>query len=312
MDWKEVTVRTTTWGGDVVSDFMLQAGAQGTAIEDRAEVEEQASMPRDWDLIDENILASMDEDVLVRAWFPADERFPDTLAFLRASLDASRTPEGIDMGKLTMEVEGVKDEDWENTWRQYYKPFEVGERLLVCPEWEQADPKGRLLLRMEPGMAFGTGTHETTFMCLELAQEYVKAGDRVYDIGCGTGILGAAALMLGAGSVTAVDRDPIAVDAARVNAALNGLQGRIDARQGNLLDDLEEPADLIFANIIAEVVAFMAPDAAAKLKCGGVLICSGIIRAKHAEVAQALEAAGFAIEQTKNKGEWVAMAARRR
>jgi len=312
MDWKEVTVRTTSWGADVVSDFMLQAGAQGTAIEDRAEVEEQISMPRDWDMVDEDVLARMEEDVLVRAWFPADERFADTLAFLRSCMERARTAEeGIDMGKLTIEIEGVKDEDWENNWRQYYKPFTVGEKLLVCPEWEQADPGDRLLVRMEPGMAFGTGTHETTFMCLELAQKYVKNGDLVYDIGCGTGILGVAALLLGAEHVIAVDRDAVAVKAAIVNAELNNMQQRIEPRLGNLLDDIDEPADFIFANIIAEIVAMMAPDAFAHLKSGGVMVCSGIIHARRPMVEEALQAAGFVIEQVTTNGEWVAMAARR-
>lgn len=312
MDWSEVTVTTTTPGADVVSDIMLQLGALGTAIEDRAEVIEQMNAPRDWDMVDEDILDSMAEDVLVRAWLPQDGRLGDTMMLLRQMLDAAAANEGgIDMGPLAISTQAVHDEDWENNWKQYYKPFDVGDRLLICPEWEDVDPKGRVLVRMEPGMAFGTGTHETTFMCLELAEKYVKAGDAVLDIGCGTGILGVAALVLGADSVTAVDRDPIAVDAARMNAELNGVESRLTSACGNLLDDITRPANVIFANIIAEVVAMMAQDAYDSLLPGGVLICSGIIHARRAMVEEALESAGFALEQALQRGEWVALAARK-
>lgn len=312
MDWREVTVRTTTLGADVVSDILLQAGAAGTAIEDRTEIELQASLPRDWDMLDESILANMDEDVLVHAWLPEDNRIADTLVFIRQMLKtAAGQAGGVDMGLLTLSTEGVRDEDWENNWRQYYKPFTVGESLLVCPEWEHADSRGRTLLRMEPGMAFGTGTHETTFMCLELAEKYVKPGDLVYDIGCGTGILGVAALLLGARQVLAVDRDPVAVDAVRINAGLNGVADRVDARQGDLLKGIDAPADLMFANIIAEVVIAMAGDAYAHIKPGGTLICSGIIHAKRAEAEQALRDAGFTLSAVREKGEWVAIAAQR-
>ncbi len=310
MDWKEVTVTTTTEGADIVSAILIEAGATGTAIADRAEVEAQQRAPGDWDYIDENILTSMDEFARVTAWYPMDGRLPDTLAFLRHRLgDLPGLGLDIPLGPLALATDDVRDEDWENNWKQYYKPFPVGERLLVRPVWEPSEGGDRLELVMEPGMAFGTGTHETTFLCLELLQGVVGSGDLVWDIGCGTGILGVAAVLLGAGQVVAVDRDPVAVSAARINGDLNQTGERLDVRQGDLLKGLVGTPRVIVANIIAEVVAGMAADAYASLTPGGAFLCSGIILAREELVRDALESAGFTVTDVRHMGEWVAMLA---
>jgi ribosomal protein L11 methyltransferase len=179
MDWKQVTVITTTAGSELVSDILVEAGSQGTAIEDRAEVEAQQRLPGDWDYIDENILASMGEAVKVMAWYPVDGKLADTVAFIRSRLsDLTALGLDYDIGPLDVITGDVRDEDWENNWKQYYKPFPVGERLLVLPIWEKADPQGRHVLKMDPGMAFGTGTHETTFMCLQALEQVVQPGGR--------------------------------------------------------------------------------------------------------------------------------------
>ena len=312
MDWKEVTVRTTTEGADIVSELLIEAGAAGTAIADRAEVEGQQRLPRDWDYIDENILKNMDEDVLVQAWYPMDGRLPDTLVHLRQRLDALAAL-GLEfpLGKLTLSTDDVKDEDWENNWKQYYKPFPVGEKLMVRPVWEPSAPNGRLELIMEPGMAFGTGTHETTFMCMELLEKAVRPGDLVWDIGCGTGILSVAAALLGASSVVAVDRDPVAVSAARINCDLNAAGKAVTVREGDLTRGLEGTPNIIVANILAEVVAAMAPEAFAHLAPDGCFVCSGIILAREELVREALGAAGFTIEDGRRMGEWAALLARK-
>ena len=215
----------------------------------------------------------------------------------------------IPLGPLALATDDVRDEDWENNWKQYYKPFPVGERLLVRPVWEPSEGGDRLELVMEPGMAFGTGTHETTFLCLELLQGVVGSGDLVWDIGCGTGILGVAAVLLGAGQVVAVDRDPVAVSAARINGDLNQTGERLDVRQGDLLKGLVGTPRVIVANIIAEVVAGMAADAYASLTPGGAFLCSGIILAREELVRDALESAGFTVTDVRHMGEWVAMLA---
>ena len=281
MDWKEVTITTTTAGAEIVSEIFLEAGATGTAIEDRAEVEAQQRLPGEWDYIDENILANMSMEVRVMAWYPVDGRLADTLAFIRQRLlDVKNIELGFDAGSLGLTTGDVRDEDWENSWKQYYKPFDVGERLLVKPVWEQIEANGRLVIEMEPGMAFGTGTHETTFMCLEQIEKTVKPGMLVWDIGCGTGILAVAAALLGAEKTVAVDRDPVAVSAAKINSALNHTEAKVDVREGDLMKGLVGQPDLIVANIIAEVIIPMAKDAYMKLKPGGLFICSGIILAR--------------------------------
>ena len=312
MDWKQITVATTTAGADMVSEILIEAGAAGTAIEDRAEVEAQQRLPGDWDYIDENILKNMALEVQVMAWYPVDSRLADTLVYIRQRLsDVLAMDLGFDAGTLVLTAGDVKDEDWENNWKQYYKPFEVGKRLLVKPIWENASGNGRIIIEMEPGMAFGTGTHETTFMCLEMLDEVVQPGIDVWDIGCGSGILSVAAVLLGAKGAVAVDRDPVAVSAAKINCELNHVEGLVDARLGDLMKGLAGHPDLIVANIIAEVIIAMAADAYAAVKPGGLFLCSGIILAREEAVKLALLAAGFTILEVKHMGEWVAVLAKK-
>lgn len=310
MDWKEVTITTTTAGAEVASEILMEAGAAGTAIEDRVEVEAQQRLPGDWDFIDDAILRSMDADVRVTAWYPMDGRLRDTLAFIGQRIRDVREIElGFDAGSLAVTTGDVKDEDWENSWKQYYKPFTAGGKLLVKPVWEQAEADGRVVIEMEPGMAFGTGTHETTFMCLEMLDGNMKPDMLVWDIGCGTGILGVAAALLGARQVAAVDRDPVAVLAANNNAKLNRVQHIVDVHEGDLMKGLKGTPDLIVANIIAEVIIAMAGDAYQKLIPGGMFICSGIILSREEAVREALTKAGFAIVDARRMGEWAAFAA---
>lgn len=312
MDWKQITVLTTTAGSEMVSDILVEAGSQGTAIEDRAEVEAQQRRPGEWDYIDENILASMGVEVKVTAWYPVDEKLADVIAHIRARLaDLAALGLEYDIGSLDVSTGDVRDEDWENNWKQYYKPFPVGERLLVLPIWEKADAGARKVLKMDPGMAFGTGTHETTFMCLEALEGLVQPGMLVWDIGCGTGILAVASALLGATEAYAVDRDSVAVSSSRINSELNGVQDVVHVSEGDLMKGLQGQPDLIVANIIAEVICMMTSDAYEKLKPGGLFLCSGIIRAREQSVAEALTAAGFEILNINRMGEWVAMTARK-
>jgi len=205
-------------------------------------------------------------------------------------------------------VTRINDEDWSISWRKGYKPLRFGERLVVKPTWEPFAPGPRdLVIDLDPGMAFGCGTHPTTAMCLRLLERYVRPGMVVIDVGTGTGILAIAAALLGAGTVWAVDEDPVAVRTARENVDLNNLRGRVRVRLGNLLDDLTEPADLVVANIVAEVLVALCPEAAAALEPGGRFILSGIFEGREEMVRRGLGENGFKVEERLAEGEWVVL-----
>ncbi|MDD4334813.1 MAG: 50S ribosomal protein L11 methyltransferase, partial [Desulfotomaculaceae bacterium] len=201
-------------------------------------------------------------------------------------------------------------EDWAGAWKKYYKPVRVGRRLVIKPSWEDYQPlAGDLIIEMDPGMAFGSGTHATTALCLRLLEKYVRPGSSVYDIGTGSGILAIAAARLEAGKVRAVDIDPVACKTAAENVAGNNAGTVVSVQQGNLAEPLPYGADLIVANIIANVIAGFAPHAAAALKPGGIFIASGIIRERAEMVRKAFAAAGLAICEEQADGLWIAIAA---
>jgi len=315
MDWIEAVVHTTSEGADVVSHLLCEAGAAGTEIVDRSEI---AALPQSqgmWDLIDEQVMEGLPEDVLVKAYFAQNAAADESLALVRERLCALREAESwAPLGSLELDCSAVSGDDWAERWKQYYKPFRVGGRLVVKPSWEAYEPlPGDLVIEMDPGMAFGTGSHETTAMCLCMLERYVRPGCVCLDVGCGTGILGIACALLGARSVTAIDIDPTAVQAAERNALANGVSGTLRARRGDLLnEDLEgETADVLAANIIADVIRVLAAPARARLTAGGVMVCSGIIREREQDVRDSLDAAGYEIDCRMERGEWVCLAARR-
>lgn len=311
MDWIEVVVHTTTEGADVISALLCEAGAAGAEIIDRQDVLSMPQAPGMWDLIDESVLAGMPEDVLVKAYFEENAAAPEVLTLLEARLLAlGGMEDGLELGTLAMERAAVHDEDWSERWKQYYKPFRVGKRLVVKPSWEHYAPRlGDLIVEMDPGMAFGTGTHETTSLCMELLERFVTPGCACIDVGTGTGILAIAASMLGAAQVQAIDLDADAVRVAHHNIEQNGRQGTVQVRQGDLLKETVGKANVIVANIIADVICALAVPVRAHLLPGGTWICSGIIRERERDVLDALGAAGYTVIERLGKGEWVCLAA---
>ena len=234
------------------------------------------------------------------------------LGEVRVALEGLKQ-ERRDLGTLLMTLEDVEDADWENNWKQYYKPMEIGERLLVIPQWEEADPGDRVPLYLDPGLTFGTGAHATTRLCLTALETLVRGGERVLDLGCGSGILSVAALRLGAGSALAVDIDDKCRTAARENAGLNGIgPDRLDILVGNLLTDgaaaekIGGGYDLVLANIVADVIIALAPRVRGLLSPGGTFLCSGIIEGRADEVAAALNAAGLEIRTRREDNGWYA------
>ncbi|MBR6027632.1 MAG: 50S ribosomal protein L11 methyltransferase [Clostridia bacterium] len=310
MEWIKLTVHTTTAGADPVSDLLIDCGAEGTMVEDRADIPDPSKPSGYWEIIDPKLIESLPEDVQVHCWLKADESLRGILQAIRTALPSLK--EGNrDVGPLTIDSESVSDEDWSEVWKQYYKPFRAGKRLVVKPNWEEWDAQpGDLIIRMDPGMAFGSGTHETTGLCLELLEEAVHGG-RVIDVGCGSGILAIGAALLGAEQVLAIDIDPDAVRVARENVENNGLADRIDVVHGNLLDSTDAVCDVCVANIIADVIIGFAKPLCAHIVPGGVFICSGIIREREEDVLLALTAAGYQVEEVRRRGEWVAIRSRR-
>lgn len=312
MQWCEAVVHTTTMGSDLISDELMGLGAAGTEIVDRADVPDPHQAGVYWELYDPKMLDDMPRDVLVKAWFEQNEHTHDVLQSVRQRLNGLKAlADGIDLGTLAMDMKSVADEDWSENWKKYYKPFRIGSRLVVKPTWEPYAVKpGDLVIELDPGMAFGTGTHETTNMCMQLLEKHLQDGMRVMDVGTGSGILAIAAAKLGAKDVLAIDIDPDAVKVARENVALNAVDGHVRVVVGDLCKGEAMPCELAVANIVADAICMLAGPLTRHLQRNGLLICSGIIREREQDVLLAAKKAGYAVYDRIEKGEWVALALR--
>ena len=244
MDWMQITVLTTTLGSEPVSQVLLDAGSAGTVIEDKNDVQLNQRPEGQWDIIDEEIARRIGDDVKVTGYYPMDERASDTLAAVRQRVaELPRLAPGVDLGKLEVRAGSVDDEDWAENWKKSYKPFRLGKSIVIKPGWEEYSPEpGDRIITIDPGMAFGTGTHETTGMCVALAEEYVHPGMQVMDIGTGTGILAITAAHMGAREVLASDIDPMAVRVARENVKINGFENVIRCECGDLMEKAQGKA----------------------------------------------------------------------
>ena len=275
MDYTEVTISTTTQGSELISDVLMRLGAAGTQILDRADLPDPAKPTANWELMDQSVIDAMPEDVQVKAWFD-EQSLKTVLTPLREQLALLKGP---GMGTLEITLQGVKEEDWSENWKQYYKPFRIGDHMVVKPTWEPWDARpGDLIIEIDPGMAFGTG------------------------------ILAIAAARLGAKGIVAVDIDPDAVRVAKENVAHNGLTDRIDVRKGDLLQGLRQSFDFAVANILAPVICMLAAPLKAHLTPDGRFICSGVIAEAEAEVTAALLSADYTIDEITRQGDWVAFA----
>ena len=308
MDWIEWIVHTTTEGADPVSAILMEFGASGTMIEDRKDIPDPSKPNGIWEIIDPKLLENMPADVLVHAWFDAEntppslsESFRNRLAELGSASDA--------YGSLQLEFRSVNDGEWKDVWKQYFKPFHASGHLVIKPTWESYDPgPDERIIEIDPGMAFGSGTHETTSMCLDLLEKSISGGEEIIDVGTGSGILAIGAALLGAGHILAVDIDPNAVKVASENIHVSD---RIDVQQGNLLDHVAAVCDICVANIISDVIIAFAEPLKEHIHPGGLFICSGIVSSRAEEVEHALLAAGYTDLQKTIKGEWVAFLCRR-
>ena len=313
MKWTEVLIKVDPQAVEAVTDILYGLGAQGVAIDEPVDVERLREDELYWDYIDEKLLENDTEETKIMAYFSEEEtNLPEKIAVIKEKI-RNLTEFGLSIGSGTVELSNVNQEDWESAWKQYFKPVHVTDRIVVKPEWEEYSPQeGEIVIEIDPGMAFGTGTHETTSMCINQIEKNLKAGDRVIDIGSGSGILSMAAVLLGAEKATGVDLDPVAVRVALENVELNNLQDKIDILHGNLTDVIREKADIVVANIMADIILILLEDVREFIKDDGMFISSGIIQEKRAAVEARLLEKNFRIVEVETKGEWCAITAQKK
>lgn len=312
MNWTEVKIYTTTAGIDPLTGSMLDLGLQGFMIEDAQDFDEflHDTTPH-WDYVDQAVMEKMkDCETCVTIYVADNPQGMEELMQVRQILARlkAQDPDGR-YGRLELEMKDVDEEDWSNAWKKYYHPVQVGEHLVVCPSWEAYDRQpDDVVLTLNPGMAFGTGTHDTTRLCMELLEKYITPQDTVLDVGCGSGILAITAALLGANKIIGCDIDEVAVKVAGENAALNGVQDRIAFHQGDLTSQVEGSFQIICANIVADVIIRLSKDAGRYLAKDGIFITSGIIDTREQDVLNALEQNGFQVIERRTSGGWVALA----
>ncbi len=311
MKFTELTVSTTTSAQELVADVMWNYTNYGVAISDVLDVVELLNDRKStWDYVDDAVLRELNSNVtLVKAYIPLDIT-DETVKKIAADLDELKkncAENGIETGSLETVKRIVDGDDWIEIWRKHYRPIELG-NVLICPAWIERKPKeGQVEIVIDSNMAFGTGEHETTSMVISLMQNYVKNAETVIDVGTGSGILGIAAAKLGAKKVVMTDIDYVAVKSAKHNCEINGVADKCEVDLNNLLDDKNITGDLVLANITADVLLILSESIPSRVKNGGVLIMSGIIKSRVNEVIDRYSAIDFELIQRKDEGEWIAL-----
>ena len=306
MNWTEITVKIPTEYTDTAAAIANMTVPYGIYIEDYSDLEAKAEEIAHIDLIDEELINKDRTEALIHIYISECDNAAEALAFLKERLTAENIP-------FSCGAEGVNDADWSENWKKYFHATEIGDKLAIVPSWEEYDNKeNRKILHIDPGAAFGTGTHATTSLCLSMLENYVAEGSKMLDIGCGSGILSIAALRLGADKAVGVDIDGKAEDIARENAAYNGFSApRFTALTGNVTADhrlmeqlTQEEWDIVLVNIVADVIVALAPVLPRLMGKGTRLICSGILDTRLSDVLDALTAAGLTVTATKAKDDW--------
>lgn len=309
MKWSEISIHTTQEAVEPISNILHESGASGVVIEDPAD------LVKVWDTSFGEVYQLNPDDypeegVVVKAYLPVNSFLGETVEEIKQSIN-NLIIYDIDIGHNKVTISEVHEEEWATAWKKYYKPVKISEKITIIPTWEDYQPVStdEIIIELDPGMAFGTGTHPTTVMCIQALESVLKGDEVVIDVGTGSGVLSIAAAKLGAKKVYAYDLDEIAVKSARLNTKLNKTQDTIEVAQNNLLDNNTGQVDIIVGNLLAEIILRFIDDAYQGLKPGGLFITSGIIKPKKANVVASLEAAGFNILETLIMEDWVAIIA---
>lgn len=322
MKWYELTIATTEIATEMISNFLHEHGAGGVSIEESGNLNRKrdTSFGQWYDMPLNDI---PEGEAVIKGYFQEDTDMDQLIKEITPRVEQLREF-GIDPGIVNYSYAAVDDDDWSTSWKQYFKPIKITDRLTIKPTWEEYTPaEDELIIELDPGMAFGTGTHPTTSLCLKTLERVIKGGETMIDVGTGSGVLAIGACQLGVDQVLALDLDPVAVSSAKENTALNGLSDRIEVQLSDLLGVLEAsaenvdqlklkpPVDIVVANILAEIIMLFVDDVFAALKAGGYYIASGVWKNKEELVEQGLLAAGFEIADKHRDEDWIAFIARK-
>lgn len=311
MKWFELVINTVNEAVEPIANILHEAGASGVVIEDSAELikERDSFYGEVYELKDDDYPT---EGVNVKAYLQYDDEFDENVNKIASNIIHLESL-NINIGKNELTINEVKEEDWAHSWKQFYHPVQVTNKITIVPTWEQYNKRydDEIIIELDPGMAFGTGTHPTTQMSLQAIERIISPGQSVIDVGTGSGVLSIAAAKLGAERVRAVDLDEVAVSAARENVKINNVESIVSVSCNDLLDYVSDKVDIVVANILADVIIKLSGDAAAVTKQAGYFISSGIIVDKEAEVTNALEKASFQVVDKLVDGDWVTLIARK-
>jgi len=317
MEWTEVNIYTATAGIEILCAKLMDIGIKGFVIQDAEDFNEFLENKNGkWDYIDDDLMGLSSCETRITVYLPSNSQGADMLLSIRAMLSELKSADTNGAyGRLEAELSSIREEDWANNWKQYFKPVKIGEKLVIKPSWEEYENDGsRIILEIDPASSFGTGQHHTTRLCLELLEKSLKKGDRILDMGCGSGILSIGAMLLGAGSAVAVDIEENAAETAMENAVKNNISPeKYKTFYGNILTDealadkIDAKYDVIAANIVADVLIAMKEHFLRYIKNGGILIVSGIIEERMHEVIGELESVGFRDPQINVKEGWAAV-----
>ncbi|CEI84194.1 ribosomal protein L11 methyltransferase [Oceanobacillus oncorhynchi subsp. incaldanensis] len=311
MKWSEITILTTNEAVEPISNILHETGASGLVIEDPLDLKhfEGEGFGEIVELDPEDY---PDEGVRIKAYLPMNSFLGETVEEIKQAINQLLLYD-IDLGKNEVSLSEVHEEEWASAWKKYYKPVKISNRITITPTWEDYQPVStdELIIELDPGMAFGTGTHPTTILSIQGLEAYVQPDDKIIDVGCGSGVLSIASIKLGAESVQAFDLDDIAVKSTNLNVKLNHLQNQVTAKQNNLLDGVDSQADVIVSNILAEIIVRFVEDAYKNLRPGGHFITSGIIQKKKQFVRDRLTEAGFEIISVSELEDWVSIVAKK-